>query len=666
MRRTFFKNVPSGRVYDWLSEILTPASLKDEDMVDLTRFKDVDEPKLYKKGLKIKAKTVPFTKQTDYYQDYKYLIKTNDTRIDEIEKEKIGGVGFAKYKKVGNFIFSLKGDVLQKLFPDKVPEGIDGVFVKTHLINYREGIYTLGFVEIVIHSRLNLLREKFKYNGIFYPVCYNYTQLFDVMVSKNDIRSLNIFDSQKDEMHEARMYYKIHKFKNGKRRHERNKKIETSNYSEDFNESEIVESNKYIQGYDVYAVAFMEMVSGDQKDLFGTEFPIESYDNFNQCEVFVKEQKKILLQLLYALYCGHEWFKFAHRDCHSSNVMYKEFDNDESKTVNIIIPRQGENDSDLFFKFETKHFVKIIDFGYSKTDLPDEQTQTDDFDRKLIDTSLEKFGKKNKEYGFKGFLQPFVEGALLFSDLAKFFTTSLGDRNLKKGRPLYKSWKMLYHPKLDQYAKDLKKFVADLFKQSYLKYKGVIRWLHSEIKKIMEQDIDPHIKSGKIVGACFRTGQYKYTRFITNIVTKATLTLKYYGRDCTEEGEPISLEKQHECIQKKVYIEMRIQEKNLKLTIEQQFERMATTGSKENMRSQEIVKCLTVEPEKYLEMMKTHEFFDDIRMKGVNKKIDIMDDYTFVYREKPKYNKAGRFTKEQVEQNPGLEEMFMEIKNNEI
>ena len=654
MQKTSLKNVDAGKVYDWLSEILTPANLKDDELLDLSKLEGVDDPKLYRDGIKIKTKTVPFLTHSDYYESFEYLIKTTKERIDEIKRKKIGGFNFAKYEKLGNFIFSVDGDVLKKLLPGKVPDKIGGVFVKTHLINYREGIYTFGFVEIVIHSRLNLLREKFEYKGEFYPVCYNYTQLYNVMISKNDIRSLNVLDSRKNQMYKARMYYENEKYKNGRLIHDRNRKIESSNYFKDYYGSKTVDPDNYIQGYDIYAVAFMEMVSGDQKDLFGKEFPITKADDVDQCKTFVIEQRKILLQLLYALYCGHEWFEFAHRDCHSSNVMYKYFDKKETKTVNIIIPEQDENNEDLFFKFDTKHFVKIIDFGYSKTNLPDEQMQNEEFDRQLINGSLKKFGEENKEYGFKGFLQPFAKNALLFSDFAKFFITSIGDRDNTNGRPLYKSWKMLYSPKLHEYAKDLKGFVEDLFREPYKQYKELIIDLHAKIDKVIDSKKSSVKKVKDIIKLCQETEVNRYSRFVVDIILKANnlLNVKEFKRINT--------------ILKRIKKEIILQKRELKMTIEQHFFRMATSSSTKNKLSHRVLKSLKVEPSRYIELMKTHKFFKDIRMEKDKKIIEKTDDFTFVYKEKPKYDEPDRFKKDQVEKNPGLEDMFMQIKNNEI
>ena len=748
------RNIPAAKMYDWLSEILAPSGIKEKDKVDLSKFTNIEDPILYKKGIGIKVRSIPkiLKKQTDFYDDYRFYMESSGEKLNKMRNKKIGSVKVIKYTKLGNFMFSVEGRVLQKLFPEKDLDEIDGVFVKTHLINYKDGIYSFGFVEIIIHSRLNLLREHFNHNGTFYPVCYNFSQLYDVKITKNDIRSLNFIEKLPNGgeiTHEARTYFKYDKTQGDKKLPKyylidektimknirfRNKYIERNSFDSGDLEVSVSEIEKkigartnpekqkyervkvddYVQNNDIYTVAFMENLDGDVKNLFGKEVTIPNEKGVDKCKAFVKTQKEIIIQLLYALYCANEWFEFEHRDCHTGNVMYKLLNG----TVNIVIPKE-----ELFFKFDTKYFVKIIDFGFSKTNLPDEQTQNDDFDRELIGKSLEKFGKDNKEYTFRGFLQDYSKGILL-SDLSKFFTTSMNFSSNKPGyrtrkiRKMYENWHFVYSEELKEYTKGLKEFLVELFKDTYDYNKKKLTELHKNLIVVIKTQKIKNFKAKmKMVVEVCEKSELKYQVFVRNLVQRINTGLKNGNKNYNEILKPVMADIDNQQKLFKLKIEDHLErvargysttmvgfelesfvakksKKSLK-SVRKNFglrrkrladEALKYVSDKSNdkfdklmiLRAQQfkdgfakdpsmmVLKSLRVGPAKYLELMKTSKFFDDIRKKVPDQKID-ENDYTFVYQDNPKYNQNRLFMRNlEEEENEGIEDMFMQIKKNKI
>jgi len=90
----------------------------------------------------------------------------------------------------------------------------------------------------------------------------------------------------------------------------------------------------------------------------------QSTEPKNLKDTYRRPFKAIVFQILYALYCGTEWFDFIHADLHSGNVMLKYMlkDEDFKKFVFIL-------DKDNIFvldAYKCPWMVKLIDFGDSK------------------------------------------------------------------------------------------------------------------------------------------------------------------------------------------------------------------------------------------------------------------------------------------------------------
>jgi len=453
-------NTPTSLLYDWLAELLVPSTIKStyelknfvtiEPNVDLTsplHFPDVYD-------------TLPKTSRK--------LIKPKRKKIRRVLKEAIVN---------GNLIFVIYNKKLKR-----------EIVVKTNPLNYKHGLYSMGLAEVVIHSRLNLLRVPV--NG--FSVCKNFTQLYDVKLSKTDLKNI------------------VLTYKGQKRMKKTFTILKRERYLFDKMKKKMVlkkEHESHIDNSDLYVVTFMEKAHKTFEDV--VKSPITTRES---CVRYLDILKKFYIQLLYALHCADRWFDFSHQDLHTYNVMCNVLDKPE--TLRFYIKDKG-----FFFEFKSGLFLKMIDFGQSKTNTPDEHNQNSIMDKTIIEKSLD---QNSEDYSYHLFLKKHIKDKFMQDDIIKFTLSMLHGATPDQKKPSTRNIKTIFktYSKLKE-VKEFKKFLLEIFTPYLPNYKktalSLLKNFKNELQEVDVEIADVNKLFTRFINKCKKT-KYAYSSTFTGLL----------------------------------------------------------------------------------------------------------------------------------------------------